>query len=209
MIKPVVANTMIRRERKKLIGIVFLVAVIAVAGFVLGYQFGQQRPAALSMTQPPAPPVTPVASQVVVPPRPAEEQTTTPQNLSFYDNLPKGNQAPLGSGINLPTAPEPAVAVPPRENAAPRLEEPGPAQPVAAGAFLVQIASFQAEPDAHKLVDRLQKIGVTAKVARVDLGAKGVWFRVVSGPYADRTTAEQVSALLKTRERLSALVRTR
>ncbi len=42
-------------------------------------------------------------TQLAPPPPPHEESAPEkPERLTFYDNLPKGNQAPLGSGINLP-----------------------------------------------------------------------------------------------------------
>ena len=74
---------------------------------------------------------------------------------------------------------------------------------------MVQVASFRTSEDARKLADRLKIYQLTTFVESADLGKKGVWYRVLAGPYENREKADQTSALLKAKERLSALVRQR
>ncbi|MDH3999123.1 MAG: SPOR domain-containing protein, partial [Desulfuromonadales bacterium] len=174
----------------------------------------------------------------VAPPKPkvelgqGQEAAAKPEKLTFYDNLPKGNQAPLGSGINLPpeshsaaqtaaaASDEPltvmpvtqpvaqkAVALPPQSmpKSAPTpvpVVDPG-------GAYVVQIASFRTTEDAGKLVHRLEDARLATFVERADLGEKGVWHRVLAGPFASREAADGVAVTLKEKQRLSALVRRR
>ena len=226
MLKSVVNRTQKRGDRKQLIGLGLLLLGVAVAGFALGYSFGRkggQLPTLAAETEKPR---LPVATQVVPPP-PAAEETTTPEKLTFYDNLPKGDQAPLGSGINLPPPVEqaetqtvdtvleeasdrtPATASSPAK--AKQASSPPASLPkvAAQGAFVVQVASFQTEKDARKLVERLEKLDFEAHLERADLGDKGVWYRVLSGPYAERQAADTVAGRLKDEQKFSALVRRR
>ncbi|MDT8440588.1 MAG: SPOR domain-containing protein [Desulfuromonadales bacterium] len=216
MAQPVQTRKLKRRESGGAARFVALALVAVLFAFAAGFWFGRQQGITTEIVV--APPV-PSAVQVNVPPRPALEETTAPENLSFYDNLPKGEQAPLGSGINQPLEPvtdklpvvekTESVATAPVATAPSPVETAHAARPDPAGAFLVQVASFQAEPDADRLVNRLQKRGIVAVIERADLGGKGVWYRVVAGPYTERTEAEQVSVRLRNEERLSALVRRR
>lgn len=216
MANPLHARNVKSRGGRRAVWFAPLSLLAVLLSFALGYWFGLQRSAAVTVAESPQ---TSPAVQVSVPPRPALQETTTPENLSFYDNLPKGEQAPLGSGINLPleTGADKAHAAKPSEAvaASPVVSSPrpsavtGPAQSDPDGSFLVQVASFKTEEDAGRLTVRLQKKGVQATIERADLGDRGVWYRVIAGPYTERLQAEQVSALLKSEERLSALVRSR
>ena len=161
-------------------------------------------------------PKLPMVTQVKPPPKPVEKVEEKPEKLTFYDNLPKGKQAPLGSGINLPpkkttqAEAKPAgkvkVAKLPPEPL-PKVESAPPA--AAGGSFVVQVASFRTGDDAKKLADRLKKYNLTTFVQTADLGEKGTWHRVLSGPYETRDNADAAARLLREKERLSALVRQR
>jgi cell division septation protein DedD len=217
-----VTRTQRRTEKKQAWSIVALVAVVAFISFAFGVVVGQQgffsKLGEDSVTEV----RLPMATQIPVPQPPPKEESS---NLTFYDNLPQGNQAPLGSGINLPpktdspptikskpvvkkqvpVAPEKAISKPAVAQTA-----TAPAKHVSAsGAFVVQIASFRTAEDAQKLRKRLMGMKIDAFVEQADLGEKGVWHRVLAGPYAERATADQVAAQLKQKERLSALVRRR
>ena len=74
------------------------------------------------------------------------------------------------------------------------------------GKYALQVASFAAATDAGRLKERLVKKGYPAFVAEADLGAKGVWFRVKIGPYADNETAKKVQALVEKNENLKGFV---
>ena len=215
-----------RKERKLVLLLLLVVIGVGLGCFALGVMVGRSAApqAVVSQETAPAPPRIPVAAaqQTAVPaatdkaPAPAD----APANLTFYDNLPRGEQPPLGSGINLPPTtaapanPEPA-AQPPTQPTPTPAPKPVVATPVApapaatAGSYLVQAASFSRPDDAGVLQARLAKKGLQAYVQQADLAGKGVWYRVYVGPLASAAAAEQVAARLKTEEKLSPLVRKR
>lgn len=225
MPQPVLSRTQRRVEKKQAGLIVVLVVLVAAASFMLGFMLGQKGASLPGFSSTNVEEIRlPTATQVVpVPEAPAEETATDSSQLTFYDNLPKGDQAPLGSGINLPpeapaaSGSETSVGVKaPPVNPAPTpapapKPAPKPTAPTASsqGSFVVQVASFKSSADAGKLQGRLEKLGLETSQQRADLGDKGVWYRVVAGPYAERADAERVVVLLKEREKLSALVRKR
>lgn len=226
MVQPVMSRSQRRVEKKQTWIIVVLVLLVAGVSFFLGVMAGQKGVSLPGFGDAEVQEVRmPPATQVVpVPPTPEPVPEPEPAKLTFYDNLPKGDQVPLGSGINLPPEQTASAAVPkpstPEQPAvkpkiAKPVAQPKPAIPVsvptatANGGFVVQIASFRTAEDASKYQARLGKQGLTTYQERADLGAKGVWFRVIAGPYAERTAADQVATLLKEKERVSALVRKR
>lgn len=215
MVQPVVTRTQRRIERKQLVLVVLLILAVAGVSFCLGILLGRQQGRLEAIVAEEASGL-PTVAQVKAPPMPADQASAVVQErLTFYDNLPKGKQAPLGSGINLP--PEPAVvAASPREQQvkppSPTVKTaPAPAAPPStpAGDFVVQVASYKSGEEAKKLATRLASYGLATFVEKADLGAKGVWYRVLAGPFASRENAEQASGLLREKERLSALVRQR
>ena len=77
--------------------------------------------------------------------------------------------------------------------ARPAAAAPNPAPAASAGpggGWAVQAASFRSEADAEHLRARIAKAGTPAFVRRVDLGARGIWWRVYAGPFAARIQAE-------------------
>jgi len=235
MKQPMVTRTQRRVEKKQVWLVLALMAGVAVVSFALGVMVGQQGgslPGFGAATVPEVQMATAIPVPVPAPPvaTPAQTQAQEavqagePAKLTFYDNLPQGSQAPLGSGINLPPQQNPPPVAQPVDKVKPEVK-PAPVAvekpPVAAatkvalpgaspsGEFVVQIASFKLAEDAAKLTARLKAQRVDVFVERADLGAKGVWHRVLAGPYGQRETADQVAARLKTEERLSVLVRRR
>lgn len=219
MVQPVVSRTQRRIERKQLVLVVVLILAVAVVSFSLGVMFGKRgvsrQGLAAEVNSPNPAKVTQVA-----PPLPPKEDAAPekPERLTFYDNLPKGNQAPLGSGINLPPK-QPTKAAQAKPKAA--VKKAG-LKTVAAsskkttvstvsteGSFVVQIASFRNGEDAKSLASRLKQYKLSPFIETADLGDKGLWYRVLAGPYNRREGAETAAALLKEKERLSALVRKR
>lgn len=215
MVQHVVTRTQRRIENKQLVMVVVLILAVAGISFYLGMLFGQQGRAVPGLADESGKPKLPMVTQVKPPPKPVEE--SPPEKLTFYDNLPKGKQAPLGSGINLPpekeTTAKPAAvkqelkvaSLPPKP--LPKVATAPPASP--GGAFIVQVASFRTSKDAEKLAGRLATYNLKAFVETADLGEKGVWHRVLSGPFATRENADKAAVLLREKERLSALVRQR
>jgi len=232
MVRQVVSRSQRRMEKKQAVILLVLVLAVSLVSFTLGVMVGRGGSrAAGAEAEASAPPVRlPVASTEPTPPpggeRPAE-------NLTFYDSLPKGEQPPLGSGINLPPAREKAAAVvgnPPatapakekpaasaKAQAMPRAEAGDAPSTSAAtisqapsdGAYLVQIAAFRSIGDAGALMTKLEKKGYAVFTQKASLGEKGVWYRVYSGPFSTSEAAERVVARLKTEEKLAPLIRKR
>ncbi len=77
----------------------------------------------------------------------------------------------------------------------------GPA--LAAGDYFVQLASVKSDQSAHKEWARLRKIhtelldDLTLDVQRADLGDRGIFFRIRTGPFPNRATAQDMCAQIK------------
>jgi cell division septation protein DedD len=221
-----------RLERRQVLLMLVLVAAVALASFALGVMVGrggkdeQAADAATSTRQriPVAAPADsaaePPAEEPIEEPGVAEATQGKAPDLTFYDSLPRGEQAPLGSGINLPPEKkEPAAdtTAPPKpaaEHATAKRPSPAPTAADAGNAgsvarFVVQAASFSRPDDAGVLQARLAKKGLDAYVQQADLGSKGIWYRVFVGPLPSAQAAEKVVTRLKAEENLSALVRKR
>lgn len=219
---PVLTRTQRRLERRQMWMMVVLMVAVTVASFFLGVMVGE-RTASTAVVA-----ASESAVAQVAPPPPPSAATGAPRKLTFYDDLPKGSSAPLGSGINLPKggypvpppAPsaEPATAAPAAPVAPPQGAPPPPAAKPAptpksvapavssSGAYVVQVISTKDEAEARRVIGKLQGAGVSAHQERVDLGAKGIWYRVVAGPYADQAAASQVAEKVK-KQKYSAIVR--
>jgi len=225
-----------RMERKQAIILLCLALAISLVSFSLGVMVGRSghrpepvaaaagpvplpRPAPLPAPDPPGvpQPSRPEPAGETAAPAPAPPPGPQDEALTFYDTLPRGEQ-PLGSGINLPPEPAataaPAAATPVKQATGPKAAAlPGsavaPAVPAAAGQFVVQIASFKDQTAAEVMLKQLAAKGYALFVEPVDLGAKGVWYRVYAGPYAGRETADRVASQLRDREKISPLVRKR
>lgn len=219
MVQPVVSRTQRRIERKQLMLIVVLIIAVAAVSFSLGVMFGQQTVSSQGVVAEVNSSTPAKVTQLIPPPPPQEEPLPEkPERLTFYDNLPKGNQAPLGSGINLPPEkPKKAVQAKPKRTVKHAEVKPVAATPKkvtvptvsAEGSFVVQIASFRTGEDAKALAARLKLYKLSTFIETADLGDKGVWYRVLAGPYSSRDGADTAAVLLKEKERLSALVRKR
>jgi septal ring-binding cell division protein DamX len=218
MAQPVVSRTQRRIERKQLVLVVILILAVAGVSFSLGVMFGRQSDVASGGPDGTAGSGMPEIARIEPPPKPAEEVAAEkPEQLTFYDNLPKGKQAPLGSGINLP--PEPKAKSSGSVNKAKVVPASPPTKPVAkagagslaasTGDFVVQVASFRTSQDAAKLAGRLKTYDLAVFVETANLGEKGVWYRVLSGPFPSRENADKAVVFLREKERLSAIVRKR
>jgi len=100
-----------RLEKKQAVILLTLVLVVSVVSFALGVLVGRGGARKTVVATPPQTVRLPVAEDLPAATAPAQAQTTGERptdSLTFYDSLPKGGQAPLGSGINLPPAKAPA-----------------------------------------------------------------------------------------------------
>ncbi len=235
MVQQVKSRSQRRMEKKQALLVVVLLLVASLASFSLGVIVGKSRPDEVSIAPSPAIPsypVEPVASSPKpsdkVAESPGQERTEKNPQLTFYDALPKGAQPPLGSGINLPPAekPSPVVKEAPvqqqpvvkeiLESLPEKKVEPVKKAAVQAplpkadskGAYVVQVASFKQQKDARGLRDRLVKT-YPAFTESADLGEKGVWHRVLVGPFTNTDVAKTVMEHLKAEEKISGIVKRR
>lgn len=73
-------------------------------------------------------------------------------------------------------------------------------------AYVVQVGSFKNRVDAEKLQLKLQK-DYAVLVRNVDLGVKGVWFRVLVGTSSTKKAAVQLKEQLQSRYKMSGFVK--
>lgn len=217
---PIMSRSQRRTEKKQTTTLVTLVFAVAIVSFAFGFLLGRwSAPQEVTETvfAPASPPRIAVPSPPIAAEAPEEELPPEELPLTFFDTLPKGEAAPMGSGINLPPAgvvesvptPEPV-----KKSSAPvaKTASPAPAVktvPVAVSSerYLVQVASFGRDEDAVQLRNRLLAKGVSAYREKIDLQEKGLWYRVYAGPFTSKDEANALVARLKREEKLSPMVR--
>ncbi|HEY1504665.1 MAG TPA: SPOR domain-containing protein [Stellaceae bacterium] len=146
----------------------------------------------------PTPPVPPPQAATANPPPAAS--TPLPNHASPETAAPQVATAPSASDAS-PTqaAPKSSVSVP----AVPKEAPPSP--PIAAGSYRLQLGALKTEEAAKNEWLKLQKqnsdvLGkLSLSVSRVELGAKGTYYRIQAGPVADEAKATQACAALKSR----------
>lgn len=102
MAGPIMTRSQRRMEKKQALVLLALVLAVSLVSFTLGVMVGKssREPVAVAPPPPERRPVIPPASLAAKPPT----SSRAPESLTFYDTLPKGEQPPLGSGINLAPA---------------------------------------------------------------------------------------------------------
>ncbi|OQY20570.1 MAG: hypothetical protein B6I36_00710 [Desulfobacteraceae bacterium 4572_35.1] len=128
-------------------------------------------------------------------------------------------QAPLGNGINparnstLPLSPLAASPSPEVVSTATQVLQkkaaPAPAKVsavVGKGSYVVQVSSFKKRSDAERVEKKIQA-KFHAYVNRVDLGKKGVWYRVLVGPVTTLREAGKLKEQVQKTYRLSGFVK--
>lgn len=221
MVRQVVTRSQRRMEKKQALIVLVLVLAVALASFSLGVMVGRGGSQQVVTVEPVATPrisvpVEPVVQEAVEVVDPLPSPPEGGDGLTFYEALPRGEQPPMGSGINLPPEEVPgATLATPTLRVAPPLLAPQPApsrsrpEDDGEGAYLVQVASFRQAADAASLAERLAFKKYPAYAQEVDLGAKGVWHRVFVGPYPGNEEATRVVQRLLTEDKLTALIRKR
>ncbi len=219
-----------RRERRssnrKPLFTAVLLAVVAVFSFGIGFMAGRNSVPMVPADIVTSAPRQPIAVPKVDPSIEVVEEKLKEEKLTFFEALPKGEQQPLGSGINMPPVEQDPVAAKiaqqPTE-VAPAPIKPAPvkktttAKPTAkvttiaktatATPHVLQISSFRSPDEAGILVRRLEKKGYSPYIQQADLGSKGVWYRVFLGPYTSKEKAQTAAISLKSDEKLDSLVR--
>lgn len=146
--------------------------------------------------------------------------------LTFYETLPKGGQAILGTGINTDKngVPRTATAGSPAAPSAPQGEKGGAgesrkgesprppdgdtpknAEKSAAapqrkaspgGTFTVQVASAKERKEAEEIRKALVGKGYAAYIVETEIAGKGTWYRVRIGKAMDQGAASSLAATL-------------
>lgn len=110
--------------------------------------------------------------------------------------------APLSLNPNAEAAPRQAAPVQ-RTAAAAAPTRPAPAAASRGGGYAVQVSSQRSEADAQSAFRGLQAKfpsqlgGKPSLIKRVDLGAKGIYFRAMVGPFGSSNEASELCASLK------------
>jgi SPOR domain len=152
------------------------------------------------------PPAEPVLPRPVAPAPPAKITTPPPPPSPAAASSPSAPAPVAAAPSAVPVAP---AAIPERAQPATTQSAKAPrptAAPAAAGAgWRLQLGAVRSEAAAKeewqrlkaKQPDLLGKLNLSTP--RVDLGSKGVFYRIQAGPIADGATAEQNCATLKSR----------
>jgi hypothetical protein len=148
------------------------------------------------LAPPPLPeaPAIPPAPKIPAPPAaPPVAQTPTPTP-----------PPPPPEAAAAPPPPPPAPAPQAKLETTPAAPQRPPAAPVANG-YRAQVASAKRQADANRKVAQLRKAHadlfgpLPLRVRRVDLGAKGIWYRVQAGAFAELGQATALCEELKRR----------
>lgn len=223
MRRQVVSRTQRRMEKRQALILLVLILGVSLVSFTLGVMVGRSGArSAESTALSKVPARLPVdAEGEGIEPSIAAPATERPaEKLTFYDTLPKGEQPPLGSGINLPPKKESHKIEPKKEPAAtseplrtveavPAVKEVSRPEAAPQGAYMVQAASFRGPDDAVKLKERLSGKAYAAFIEQADLKEKGIWHRVYIGPFATAEAAGRVVEKLQAEEKIAALVKKR
>lgn len=165
-------------------------------------------------------PTPPPAPRVVVPEAPQVEPTadavpvTAPPRASIHPGganapAPVPPPAPLPAPAPQAAAPRPQPAPAPPAAPAARPATPAPAPQVAAapaaGGIRIQLASVRSQADAQREWERLRRqhpdvLGtLTASFPTVDLGDRGMFWRIQAGGFASADAAQAACASLRAR----------
>jgi hypothetical protein len=163
-----------------------------------------------------APPAEPVRPAPQVPPKQnvqAAQPAPAPRADPPVQRTAQSRNAPLSLNPSSPAPAAPARTVPrPRAASAPtqlaptRTAAPSPIAPAArsgSGGYAVQVASRHNEADAQASLQSLQAKfpqqlgGHSRLIRRVDLGAKGIYYRAMVGPFGSAEEASRICSSLK------------
>jgi len=154
----------------------------------------------------PEPPATPAPPQPQAQAAPATPPATVQSPQVAANTPPATPAAPAATGDARATTPAPSA---PQQSAT-------PAPPAAAAngkGFRLQVASVKTEDGAKQEWDRIRRqnadlLGTLPyRAERIDLGDRGVFFRVQIGPIADASDADRICSALRDRKVGCILVR--
>ena len=151
---------------------------------------------ATTISPPTAPATAPAAA-------PAAEPVTAPAVAPATSQPPAAPAAVASPPPAVAVVAPPAAAPPPAAATGPARVAP-PAAPAASGpGYRLQLGAVRSAEAAQQEWTRLKREqaeilgGLTAEARRVDLGARGVYYRIVAGPRGDAAAAEHACDELK------------
>jgi cell division septation protein DedD len=217
-----------RSEKKQSFVLIAFLVTVAIVCFASGFMVGRNTAprTTASIADGSNTSRMPIAKKAVGA-KPVEQKKES-EKLTFYEALPKGEQQPLGSGINLPPEtmekPEPAVvkqvAVAPETVKTPipeKVFQAAKPAPVVKPAkpqvdpekvkYILQIASFPQPDEAGKLLGKLTQGGYDVYVQQADLGSKGVWYRVFVGPVTGKSRATSMQGKIEREFKVKPILR--
>jgi hypothetical protein len=169
-------------------------------------------PTSMSAAAAPARP-TPAPRAAAAPPRPAPETTADAEENAPARSASPPRQAAAASGngplsLNPNAAPSraaaaPAPAAPPARTASVAPQASATASTGGGAGSYVQVSSQRSEGEAQAAFRSLQAKfpdqlgGRQSSIHRVDLGAKGTYYRAMVGPFANAAEASQLCSSLK------------
>jgi cell division protein FtsN len=202
---------------KYVAGIFVAVLLVFAAGFIGGWTLcWYKMKKTVPVQQPVANTPVPSSGQPPLPAAPKGQQTP----LTFYETLPSGGKAVIGSGINanlaehqppaaakppaqpqttppaapIKPAPVPQPSAKPQAQVAP--EKPVAPQTVAEKKFIVQVASVKDRAEAESLRSKLAAKGLNPTIYEVKGPEKGIVFRVRAGRHLSQSEAKELAAKL-------------
>lgn len=161
-----------------------LVGAVIAVGVALYINFGHKPFKAEGPTARPqqSAPVVAQSTPITLPGKPGDQPVGKPK-FDFYKILPGGEAA------SAPIEDRPVEAVAER--------------------IYLQAGAYQNPSDADNLKARLALMGIEASVQRVDLGPKGIFYRVRLGTFGSTEAAESMRARLATDGIESTIVRSK
>ncbi len=152
-----------------------------------------------AVKQRPAPPARPPQSAAANP-SPPPAVNAAPSAASPVPAVAPPSVSPPPAVPQVALTPPAPVAQP-----APAVPKAAPSSPAAAGSYRLQLGALKTEDAAKTEWLKLQRqnsdvLGkLSLSVSRVDLGARGTYYRIQAGPVADEGKAAQDCAALKSR----------
>jgi len=133
----------------------------------------------------------------------AARSETRVGDLTFYNTLPNQKVAPAplpGTSQSIPGHEKAVTDIIRHE-----LVRRG-VQSASAGAFKLQVGSYHRKVDADNLKARFRQQGFQAVVEQATVPGMGLWFRVYTGPYANRGIAERARLRVQTTMHITGLL---
>ena len=170
---------------------------------IFGMLLGLFMMVVLYLWQPWRPATRPIDStQTANTQTPAED---TNKDYQFYDLLPKQQVSPVpteavpsdtqAADNNIIVAPPVPVELPPVQNTA--TADPVEMTAATTMQYILQVNSYQNPDDADSRRAEILLVGLPADVRQSKIADGSVWFRVVSGPFANRAEAINAQRLLQ------------